>query len=245
MRFSNLFKTNAYLGDICDASYDTFFRVRAAAHRLGLRHDPWLTQPQELTPRMETLPRAQAIDLSHTVEHGLVTYRGLPAPIICDYLSREASRAVYAPGTEFHIGKIEMVANTGTYVDSPFHRYADGRDLAALDPRGLPMSKRSSFVAARSRERRPASAPSRLPPSPTGVDLRDKVVLFDTGWDRHFGSEAYFSGLPFLTADAARYLVACSPGHRRHRLAQHRRHQRRHAPCAYLPFGADIPSSNT
>src|ERR1043165_1538732 len=72
------------------------------------------------------------IDLSHTVEHGMVTYKGLPAPIICDYLSREASRARYAPGTEFQIGKIEMVANTGTYVDSPFHRYADGIDLSQL-----------------------------------------------------------------------------------------------------------------
>src|SRR5207253_3211891 len=72
------------------------------------------------------------IDVSHTVEHGLVTYKGLPAPIICDYLSREASREIYAPGTEFNIGKIEMVANTGTYVDSPFHRFADGKDLSDL-----------------------------------------------------------------------------------------------------------------
>src|SRR5712664_1633260 len=72
------------------------------------------------------------IDLSHTVAHGLITYKGLPAPIICDYLSREASRKLYAPGTEFQIGKIEMVANTGTYLDSPFHRYADGKDLSAL-----------------------------------------------------------------------------------------------------------------
>src|SRR5664279_4567613 len=72
------------------------------------------------------------IDLSHTIEHGMITYKGLPAPIICDYLSREDSRARYAPGTEFQIGKIEMVANTGTYVDSPFHRYADGKDLADL-----------------------------------------------------------------------------------------------------------------
>ena len=71
------------------------------------------------------------IDLSHTVEDGLITYKGLPAPIICDYLSREDSRAHYAEGTEFHIGQIEMVANTGTYIDSPFHRYADGADLSA------------------------------------------------------------------------------------------------------------------
>ena len=72
------------------------------------------------------------IDLSHTVEHGMITYKGLPAPIVCDYLSREASRKLYAPGTEFHIGKIEMVANTGTYLDSPFHRDADGKDLSEL-----------------------------------------------------------------------------------------------------------------
>jgi Putative cyclase len=72
------------------------------------------------------------VDLSHTVEHGMTTYPGLPGPIICDYLSREASRAHYGPGVEFQIGKIEMVANTGTYLDSPFHRYADGKDLAQL-----------------------------------------------------------------------------------------------------------------
>src|SRR5580658_11098331 len=77
-------------------------------------------------------PRYQLIDVSHTLEHGMVTYKGLPAPLICDYLSREASRRLYAPGTEFQIGKIEMVANTGTYLDSPFHRYADGKDLSQL-----------------------------------------------------------------------------------------------------------------
>ena len=73
------------------------------------------------------------IDLSHTVEDGMITYKGLPAPIICDFLSREASRRHYAPGVEFQIGKIEMVANTGTYLDSPFHRYPDGNDLSQLD----------------------------------------------------------------------------------------------------------------
>src|SRR6516225_4399510 len=72
------------------------------------------------------------IDLSHDIEHGMITYKGLPAPLICDFLSREASRAHYAPGTEFHIGRIDMVANTGTYLDSPFHRFADGKDLSEL-----------------------------------------------------------------------------------------------------------------
>src|SRR5882762_6566807 len=79
----------------------------------------------------------ELIDLSHTIEHGMITYKGLPAPLICDFLSREASRKLYAPGTEFHIGKIEMVANTGTYLDSPFHRYPNGRDLSALDLESL------------------------------------------------------------------------------------------------------------
>ena len=81
------------------------------------------------------------IDLSHTVEHGLITYKGLPAPVICDYLSREMSKSKYAAGTSFHIGKIEMVANTGTYVDSPFHRYADGKDLSEL-----PLESLAEFV---------------------------------------------------------------------------------------------------
>ena len=75
----------------------------------------------------------QFIDLSHTIEHGLITYKGLPAPVICDFLSREQSRQHYAPGTEFQIGKIEMVANTGTYLDSPFHRYEKGKDLSQLE----------------------------------------------------------------------------------------------------------------
>src|SRR5713226_3507565 len=78
------------------------------------------------------LSNKQFIDLSHTIEHGMITYKGLPAPLICDFLSREASRARYAPGTEFHIGRIDMVANTGTYLDSPFHRFANGKDLADL-----------------------------------------------------------------------------------------------------------------
>src|SRR6516165_5877942 len=72
------------------------------------------------------------IDVSHIVEDGMITYKGLPAPLTCDFLSREQSRSQYAPGTEFQIGKIEMVANTGTYLDTPFHRYANGKDLSEL-----------------------------------------------------------------------------------------------------------------
>jgi arylformamidase len=86
-----------------------------------------------MSKQMDDANKHKLIDLSHTVAHGLITYKGLPAPMICDYLSREASRKHYAPGTEFQIGKIEMVSNTGTYIDSPFHRYEDGKDLSQLE----------------------------------------------------------------------------------------------------------------
>lgn len=140
------------------------------------------------------------IDLSHTVEQGLVTYKGLPAPIICDYLSREASRKVFAPGTEFHIGKIEMVANTGTYLDSPFHRYAGGKDLSELrleQLAGLAAVK----VVARDFESIDAAHFSAL------RDLRGKAVLVETGWSRHWKTDQYYEGHPFLTENAAKFLA--------------------------------------
>ena len=141
------------------------------------------------------------IDLSHTVEHGMTTYPGLPAPIICDYLSRQASRARYAPGVEFQIGKIEMVANTGTYIDAPFHRYADGMDLAQL-----PLESLADLDAVVVR----IPAGSRRPIDRTAFEageLEEKAVLVQTGWDVHWRTEQYLSGHPFLTADAADYLV--------------------------------------
>jgi kynurenine formamidase len=140
------------------------------------------------------------IDLSHTVEHGLITYKGLPAPIICDYLSREASRERYAPGTEFHIGKIEMVANTGTYLDSPFHRYADGVDLAGLrleQLAGLPAAK----ISACDRQSIDASHFSAL------SDIAAKAILVETGWSRHWKTDQYYEGHPYLTEDAAQFLA--------------------------------------
>jgi kynurenine formamidase len=139
------------------------------------------------------------IDVSHTVEHGMVTYRGLPAPLICDFLSRERSRTLYAPGTEFHIGKIEMVANTGTYVDSPFHRYADGIDLAELPLERLANLQGVVIRAAGRAIDRAALA---------GRDLRGKAVLVRTGWDAHWRTDRYFEGHPFLTRDAAEFLVS-------------------------------------
>jgi arylformamidase len=140
------------------------------------------------------------IDLSHTVEHGLETYRGLPAPVICDFLSREASRAVYAPGTEFHIGRIDMVANTGTYVDSPFHRFADGRDLSELA-----LEQLADLDTVVVRHRGPGRALGRE--ALHGLDVKGRAVLVHTGWDRHWTTEAYFEGHPYLTEAAAEALV--------------------------------------
>lgn len=141
------------------------------------------------------------MDLSHDVEHGMITYKGLPAPIVCDFLSREASRAIYAPGTEFHIGKIEMVANTGTYVDSPFHRFANGKDLSEL-----PLSSLADVDAI---VLRAAGRPTRAIRAEAfqGVDVRGKAVLIHTGWSAKWRTDEYFEGHPHLSADAAAALV--------------------------------------
>lgn len=140
------------------------------------------------------------IDLSHTVEHGMITYKGLPAPIICDFLSREDSRGHYAPGVEFAIGKIEMVANTGTYVDSPFHRFADGIDLADLPLESL--ADLDGVVVHALNLGRSISAEAFR-----GLDLKGKAVLVHTDWSRHWRTDQYFEGHPFLTKDAAEFLV--------------------------------------
>ena len=140
------------------------------------------------------------IDLSHTVEEGMITYQGLPAPIICDFLSREASKEIYAEGTTFQIGKIEMASNTGTYLDTPFHRFADGKDLSQIDLPALADLEgrvvRVPTSAARSIDRAAFE----------GLALRGKAVIVHTGWARHWRTDQYFTGHPFLTATAASYL---------------------------------------
>jgi len=142
------------------------------------------------------------VDVSHTVEHGMTTYKGLPEPIISDYLSREQSRSRYAPGTEFHIGKIEMVANTGTYLDSPFHRYARGRDLADLD---LYSIANLDGIVVRCVDR---SDPEITQDFFGALDVKDKAVLVHTGWDKHWRTEEYSNGNhPYLTEGAATYLA--------------------------------------
>ena len=140
------------------------------------------------------------IDLSHVVEHGMITYKGLPAPIIYDYLSREESRKHYAAGTEFNIGKIEMVANTGTYVDSPFHRFADGIDLSEL-----PLESLADLEGIVVRVHTLGRAITADAFGETNV--KGKAVLIHTDWSRHWGTDQYFEGHTFLTKDAAEFLA--------------------------------------
>jgi len=138
------------------------------------------------------------IDLSHTIFDGLITYKGLPAPVVCDYLSRENSRKFYEAGTEFQIGKIEMIANTGTYIDCPFHRYAEGKDLADIELDRFADLNAITIDATNVLE----------------VDvnffvdkeIRNKAVIIHTGWSRHWNTELYFENHPFVTKAAAEYL---------------------------------------
>jgi arylformamidase len=149
-----------------------------------------------------SVPGRRLVELSHVIHDGLVTYPGLPAPVITDHLSREASRDHYAPGTEFQIGRITMVANTGTYVDTPAHRYADGLDLAGV---GLERLVDLDGVVVDVR-----GAPERAigPEVFQAYGVAGRAVLVLTGWARHFGTPAYLSGHPFLTGPAAAALVA-------------------------------------
>lgn len=138
------------------------------------------------------------IDLSHTIFDGLITYKGLPAPVICDFLSREESKTRYEEGTTFQIGRIDMVANTGTYMDCPFHRYEDGRDLAQIhihEIANLPGIKihaeGETIIDAHYFKQK---------------NLVGKAVLVHTGWSQFWNTDKYFENHPFLTENAAMYL---------------------------------------
>jgi kynurenine formamidase len=161
-------------------------------------------EPHKRKPINQTKEADLLIDLSHTIEHGLVTYKGMPAPIICDFLSREDSKQFYEEGTEFQIGKIEMVANTGTYIDCPFHRFENGKDLSEV---GL-----ESFVDL-------DAIVIRMPFTQTleikedhlkNYEIRNRAVLIHTGWDSHWNTEKYYENHPYLTKGAAEYLRDCS-----------------------------------
>lgn len=141
------------------------------------------------------------IDLSHTLEHGMITYRGLPAPIICDFLSREASKAKYAADTTFQMGKIEMISNTGTYIDAPFHRYEHGKDLSELPLESLVELEGLVF---RAKPEQRAIGPELF----GKADVKGKAVLVHTGWSRHWRTDRYFESHPYLTEAAALWLKA-------------------------------------
>ncbi|SIT86466.1 cyclase family protein [Microbacterium sp. RU33B] len=144
------------------------------------------------------------IDLSHAIRAGLVTYPGLPAPTITPHLTRGDSRSVYAPGTEFAMDVIHLIGNTGTYLDSPFHRYADGLDLAGLDLATLVGLPAEVFHVADvwTPDRRGIGVELLR-----GRDVRGAAVLLHTGWDRLFGTPEYGHGAPYLTADGAQHLI--------------------------------------
>lgn len=163
-----------------------------------------ISEPHKRKPFNADKARSLFVDLSHTIEHGLVTYKGLPAPIVCDYLSREDSKKFYDEGTQFQIGKIEMVTNTGTYIDCPFHRFEHGKDL--------------SEVALEAFADLPAVV-IRVPYTQTlavtadhvkNYEIRNRAVLIHTGWgDAHWNTEQYYENHPFVTREAAEYLRDC------------------------------------
>ena len=155
-------------------------------------------RPAAAAPAPGTEPRL--VDLSHTIEDGMITYKGLPAPHVCDFLSREASKSRYAAGTTFHIGRIDMVANTGTYLDAPFHRYEDGADISQL---ALPRLAELDAVLVRIGG---SSARAIDALAFAAVAVAGKAVLVQTDWARHWRTDRYFEGHPYLTEAAAVYL---------------------------------------
>lgn len=141
------------------------------------------------------------VDLSHNIEHGMVTYKGIPAPVIRDFLTREESKRMYDEDTEFHIGLIEIASNTGTYINVPFHRYAQGADLSEISLGTLAGIDGICINAM-------ADKPTAIDESYfTYPDFKDKAVLIYTGWDVYWRSDKYYQDHPFLTAPVARFLI--------------------------------------
>jgi len=163
-----------------------------------------LIEPHKRKPIDESVVEDSLIDLSHTIEDGLITYKGLPAPHICDYLSREQSKHNYDCDTSFQIGKIEMVTNTGTYIDCPFHRFADGNDTAQTALKSfaeldavmihIPFTETLKITEDHLKNR----------------EIRNRAVLIQTGWDKHWNTELYYQDHPYLTEQAAMYLRDCN-----------------------------------
>jgi kynurenine formamidase len=127
------------------------------------------------------------------------TYPGLPEPRVEVFMDYEASRARYAGDTEFFIANLHLCGNTGTYVDSPLHRFRNAPDLAQL-----PLERLADLpvevIDARSDH---AIGPSSL----RGRALAGKAVLFHTGWSAHWRSDRYFDPNPHLTEDCCAALL--------------------------------------
>ncbi|MEO6282215.1 MAG: cyclase family protein [Dyadobacter sp.] len=160
----------------------------------------YIQEKHKRTP-VDTPSPEKLVDLSHTIFDGLVTYKGLPAPIICDFLSRENSRGRYEEGTEFQIGKIEMVSNTGTYIDCPFHRYEHGKDLSEVNLEAFANLEAITIDASNVIEIGADYF--------KGLEIRNKAVLVRTDWSKNWNTDAYFENHPFLTKEAAEYLLEC------------------------------------
>jgi len=152
------------------------------------------------------------VDLSHPIHDGMVTYPGIPAPVLGAHLTFDESAAHYAAGTEFSIGTISMAANTGTYLDTPAHRYRDGEDLARLS---LERMVDLDGVVVRARQRSSAGGraieESDLISALDGVQLAGRAILIETGHSDQWGTPGYFVDHPYLTDDAVEYLVAAKP----------------------------------
>ena len=145
--------------------------------------------------------KERLVDLSHVISDGMTTYKGFPGPVICDFWTREDSAGNYDDGSSFQIGRIDMIANTGTYLDTPFHRYEDGDDLARV---GLDqLAAVPGIVIRQPWENGLAIGIEKF----DGLDVAGKAVLVHTGWDRHWGTDSYFDGHPFLAAESAQWLV--------------------------------------
>jgi kynurenine formamidase len=184
---------------------------------------------------MAIVQTKRLIDLSHVIEAGMITFKGLPGPHICDYWTRKASAAHYDDGSSFQIGRIDMVANTGTYVDSPFHRYEGGKDLAQLDLGSL--ASLEGLVIRKPFEQGLATDASDF----DGLDVRGKAVLIHTGWDRHWRTDTYFENHPFLTQAVAQHLAdegAAFVGIDSHNIDDTRTRGR---PVHTILLGSDIP----
>jgi len=140
------------------------------------------------------------VDLSHPIEAGMITYPGLPAPVVSEFLSRPASAERYSEGTTFSIGRVEMVANTGTYVDAPFHRFEQGVDVGALPLEKLADLEGIVIDAGAGRGVGPELFDE--------IDFGGRAILVRTGWSRHWRTPAYAGENPYLTRASAERLVA-------------------------------------